>query len=186
VQFNQVGHSSRYGIGVTTETAAPVRRRLPVWAILLIAAASAFVLLIAVTVTAIVVAVLTEPVTGPEDAAALKPSSCVLEPESNLPTYTVVDCETPHAQQVVAEIDLGRNTQQYTTASSLTSYAGEICARFLEYGLFVTDAVDDSFEAQPLGVPSPEAVAAGITSARCSVIPIDRSPLTGSIYRPMP
>jgi hypothetical protein len=137
-------------------------------------------------VIAVIVEVFSSPAFGPTPAAALAPQSCLAESGVDLPSYTVVDCESAHAQQVVAEIDLSRNTAQYTTPSSLASYAGEVCDRFFEYGLFVSSSADDRYRLVAVAVPTPEAVAAGTSRALCSIVAVDGSPITGSLYRAMP
>ena len=171
---------------MTVESAPPATTRLPRWAIVLLVAAGAFVLTVVGLVVGFIVAVIAEPALGITESSAVRPGSCLAETEPDLASYTVVDCAEAHPQQVIAEIDLGRNTAQYTTASALSSYADEICARFLEYGLFVTDAVDERFTVVALAVPSPEAAAAGSTAARCSLTSADGSALSESYYRAMP
>jgi hypothetical protein len=173
-------------IVVSTETAPPVSRGLPRWAIVLLAVAGAIVVTVVGLIVALIAAVIAAPDFGPTDAAALQPGSCLAESAQDLPTYTVIDCESAHPLEVVARIDLGRGAGLYTTPSALASYAGEICNRFLEYGLFVTADVDESFVAVPLAVPTPELAASGTTGALCAVAKADGSALTGSVYRPMP
>lgn len=171
---------------MTDETIASDRRRFPRWAIVLLALAGGFVVAVIAVVVALVVEVLSGPAWGPTAAADLQPGSCLAEADLASEVYTVVDCDTAYAQQVFAEIDLGRNTAQYTTISSLTSYAGEICNRFVEYGLFVSDDVDERFTAVPLSVPTPEAVASGNTRAVCSLVAVDGSTIIGDFYQEMP
>jgi len=171
---------------VTVESAPSTPRGLPRWAIIVLAAGGAVALTVIGLVVAVIVSAFSGPAWGPTDVAALQPGSCLAEDGTDLATYTVVDCDQAHPQQVFAEIDLSRNTAQYTTQTALTSYAGEICARFLEYGLFVTDAADDSISTVALAVPTPEALAAGSSRALCSLTGADGSPLTGDLYRPMP
>jgi len=169
---------------VQTEGAA--KARFPRWAIVLIASVAAVFLLIAVLVIALVVSLLSGPAWGPTAARDLQPGSCLAEADTVLETYTVVNCDAAHPQQIVAIIDLGRNTAQYSTPSSLTAFADEICDRFIEYGLFVSDTVDDSYDLVALAVPSPEAVAAGDAAARCSLVKVDGTPLTNDLFREMP
>jgi len=171
---------------VTVDSAPPTKRGLPRWAIVLIAVGGAIAVTVIGLVIAVIVSVFSGPAWGPTEAAALQPGSCLAEKGADLAVYTVVDCDQPHPQQVFAEIDLSRNTAQYTTQTALTTYAGEICARFLEYGLFVTEAADDTVTTGPLAVPTPEALAAGSSRALCSLSGADGSSLTGDLYRPMP
>ena len=170
---------------VTDDANQPRGARFPRWAIVLIAAAGALVAAAIALVIAVTVGVLSGPTLGATDAGLLAPESCLSQSSAEL-TYTVVDCETAHAQQVVAEIDLSRNTAQYTTLAALTSYAGEICDRFFEYGLFVSSSADDRYRLVAIAVPTPEALAAGESRALCSIVAVDESPLVGSLYRAMP
>ncbi len=171
---------------MTVSASQPRTGGFPRWAIILLAVAGAIVVTVIALVIAVIVQVLSSPAFGPTPADALIPDSCLAESGTNLPTYTVVDCESTHAQPVVAEIDLGRNTAQYTTASALASYAGEVCDRFFEYGLFVSSSADERYRLVAISVPTPEAVAAGTSRALCSIVAVDGSPLTGSLYRAMP
>ena len=171
---------------VTDDANQPRGARFPRWAIVLIAAAGALVIAAIAMVIAGTVGFLSGPTLGATDAGLLAPESCLSQRSAELTTYTVVDCETAHAQQVVAEIDLSRNTAQYTTLAALTSYAGEICDRFFEYGLFVSSSADDRYRLVAIAVPTPEALAAGESRALCSIVAVDESPLIGSLYRAMP
>ncbi len=169
-----------------TVNSEPIARGLPRWAIALLVTAGALALAIGGLIVAVVVSIISEPPFGATAPADVQPGSCIAEIGVDLESYTVVDCDTAHAQQMVAEIDLGRNTEQYTTASSLASYAGEVCARFYEYGLFVTSAADDRYKLVAIAVPAPELVASGASRALCSLVAVDGSPIVGSLYRAMP
>ncbi len=152
-----------------------------------IAAGAALFALLIVGLVSIVLAVVSVLSLGPTAATDLQPGACLLEPAPDLAEYTTVDCAESPAQQVVAEIDLGRNTAQYTTPSSLIAYAQEICDRFLEYGLYVPADIDEEvYDLVAITVPTPENVAAGDTAARCAVVARDGSPLPGSLFRQMP
>lgn len=173
---------------MTEQTPSPLPRRRPPRAVIIAIAAGAAVLaLAAFTLGSIIVGVVSALSLGLTAADDLRPGACLAEVARDLPEYTTVDCAESPAQQVVADIDLGRNTAQYTTAASLDAYAQEICDRFLEYDLFVPVGVDDeTYDLVAITVPTPEDAAAGDTTARCSIIARDGSPLPGSLYREMP
>ena len=173
---------------MTEQTPSPVpQRRLPRAAIIAIAAGAAVIALGAFALVSIVGGVVSILSLGPTAADDLRPGACLAEAARDLGEYTTVDCAESPAQQVVADIDLGRNTEQYTTASALDAYAQEICDRFLEYDLYVPVGIDEEvYDLVAITVPTPEAVAAGDTAARCSIVARDGSPLPGSLYREMP
>lgn len=173
---------------MTEQTSAPVpQRRLPRAAIIAIAAGAAVLAFGAFALISIVGGVVSALSLGPTVADDLRPGACLAEVTRDLPEYTTVDCTESPAQQVVAEIDLGRNTAQYTTASALDAYAQQICDRFLEYDLYVPVGIDEEiYDLVAITVPTPEEVAAGDTAARCSIIARDGSPLPGSLFREMP
>ena len=124
---------------------------------------------------------------GPTAAADLRPGACLAEADADLAQYTVVDCVEEPAQQVVADIDLSRDTSQYTTPAALDAYAQEICDRFLEYDLYVVDGIDEAvYDFVAITVPTPDDVVNGDAAARCAVVARDGSPLPGSLYRAMP
>lgn len=177
---------ARYGSAVTVQTEQAAKARFPRWAIVLIASVGGVFVLIAVLVIALVVSLLSGPAWGPTAARELQPGSCLAEADTDLKTYTVVTCDAAHPQQVVAIIDLSRNTSQYSTPNALTTFANEICDRFIEYGLFVAESVDDSYDLVAVAVPSPEALAAGDSAARCSLVRADGTPLTSDLFREMP
>jgi hypothetical protein len=173
---------------VTAESQpSPVRRRLPRAALIAIIAGGAVLALIVVGVVSLAVALGAFLSLGPTAATDLRPGACLAEPDADLAQYTVVDCVEEPAQQVVAEIDLGRDTEQYTTPAALDAFAQEICDRFLEYALYVPEDIDIvRFDLAAITVPTPDEVAAGDTVARCAVVARDGSPLPGSLFRAMP
>lgn len=118
----------------------------------------------------------------------LRPGSCIAEEALDLAEYTVVDCGSPHPMQVFGPFELDLEAAVYAEVSeALTVFADEICTRYLEYGLYVTDAVDPStHDARAIDVPSPADYEAGDVDGLCVLMAADGSDLTTDLHRRMP
>ncbi|MDF1479644.1 septum formation family protein [Leifsonia sp. H3M29-4] len=170
-----------------TQTVTADAERGPRWARIGLIAAAAVVVAIIATVGFRAVLANPTPALGATAAADLKLGSCLAEDGVDLATWTVVDCQIEHPQQVVASMDLSVVTNVYSAFSAMTTMAEEICDRYLEYGLFVEDSVDaKTHDLVGIAVPSQEQYEAGDTIALCAVVALDGSALTGDLYRPMP
>ena len=163
--------------------AAPRRN----WARLgLIAAGAVVVALIAVVLVRGALSA-PRPALGEADASSLQLGSCLAEAAVDLERYTVVDCGSAHPQQVVGVVDMTVDSNIYTEFSAMSSYADEVCKRYLEYGLFVKPGVkNDLHEAVAIAVPTEEEFDAGSAEARCAITSRDGSDLTADLYQAMP
>lgn len=167
---------------------------LPRWLrIGIVAAAAAVAALLIAVVIRIVLQTPIVPL-GPTAAEDLLPGSCLLEPGA-ADTYTVVNCATPHQQQIVASIDLTFPGVTYTADDSLATYAGFTCDRLLEYRLFLPDdIVKVDYTMAAVSPPTLEQYEAGDASTLCSISDDPDVPeeggtaedLTQDLYRPIP
>ncbi|MBN9606518.1 MAG: septum formation family protein [Actinomycetales bacterium] len=165
-------------------------RRLPVWVLVGIGLAA---LVVAVLVVVVATRLLSQRPTvllGPTPAEALVPGACLAEPDADLAQYTTVWCDGAHAQQVFAVADLTLDPAVLgSDDQTLTRYGDELCARYLEYSVYLSDAVDadsrDDYRVQVLAVPARADYDAGAHSAVCSISAADGSDLTQDLYRPM-
>lgn len=181
-----------YGIAVTDETAAtgtpetaPAPRRN--WARLALIAAGAVVVAIVVIVVVRVLLATPHPSLGETQARDLQPGSCVTEEATDLASYTVVDCGSGHPQQVFGTIDLRIDSDIYTEFETMRAYADEICARYLEYGLFVKSGIsNDVYVAKSIAMPTEQEFGDGERTALCALTASDGSALTADLYQRMP
>ncbi len=172
---------------MTDETAVATEASAPRLARFALIAAAAIVLVIIVVVTVKAATSTPQASLGETAVVDLVLGSCLAEDETDLDEYTVVGCAEPHPQQVVATVDLGKTENVYTQFSAMSSYAQEICNRFIEYGLFVSDdAGTDDYELVVLGMPSEQAFADGETTALCAIVDSEGGQLRESLYQPMP
>ncbi len=181
-----------YGIAVTDETAAtetpessPAPRRN--WARLALIAAGAVAVAIVVIVVVRVLLATPHPTLGETQARDLQPGSCVAEEAADLASYTVVDCGSSHPQQVFGTMDLRIDSDIYTEFETMRAYADEICARYLEYGLFVKSGIrNDAYVATSIGMPTEQEFSDGERTALCAIAALDGSALTTDLYQRMP
>lgn len=172
----------------TTETPeSESGERQPRWALIgIIAAATVLVVLVAVIGFRALLANPSPPL-GLTAAADLQLGSCLAESALDLDEYTVVDCASPHPQQVVGTVDMSLRAVDYTEYSAVAVFVAETCLRFVEYSLFVRDDITvEDHQTQALAVPSEEQFTAGTTDALCSLSARDGSELSESLYRPLP
>lgn len=172
-----------------TDVAEPARaaksRR---WMLPLLLAAGAAVL--AIVAIAVLRVLFTDPAPalGPTAVADLRPGACLAEPAVDLATYTVVDCDAPHPQQVVAEVELTADAVDvYSSYTSITSYVELICDRMIEYDLFVREgARREGYDLVALAVPDRRQWETGTDRALCAIVADDGTEFTESLYRRMP
>ena len=152
----------------------------------------AFVAIVVALVALVLVRVLTRTPAIPLGVTAvsdLRPGSCLAENGVDRAEYTVVPCATEHPQQVFATAELELEDEVYGLVDeALAQFGDEVCERYLEYRLFlVADLEKGDYEAYALGVPDPDAYAAGDTDALCVIVPeSEGATLTGDLYRAMP
>lgn len=160
----------------------------PRWLLPVIIAGGAAVLALGAILVLRLVLAHPAPPLGPTPAFELQPGSCLAEAGTVLDTYTVVDCSAPHPQQVVAEVELTRQAVEvYTSYDSITAYVEHICDRLIEYGLYVPEgSVKAGYDLVALAIPDAAQWQAGHDHARCAIVAVDGSELTGNLYRPMP
>lgn len=172
----------------TGDDSAAEVNRAPRWGLIGIIAGVTVVVAIAATVGIRALIARPAPSLGVTAAADLRPGSCLADPaDAATDEVTVVDCGSPHPQQVVGTVDLSIDTQAYTQFSAMSTYADEVCDRFLEYGLLVSDGVDaDGYDLMAVAVPSESDYVGGRSEAYCAVQALDGSPLVGDLYRPLP
>jgi hypothetical protein len=125
---------------------------------------------------------------GETAVADLQPGSCLAEDRLDLAAYTVVACSEPHAQQVFASADLEVDESIYAqTGGALDAFGDAVCDRYLEYRLFLDQALERSdYTTRAIGLPTPDEYAAGDTDALCVIAHGDGDDLTEDLYRPMP
>lgn len=167
---------------------------LPRWLrIGIVAGAAAVVALIIAVVIRIVLQTPVVPL-GPQSADVLLPGSCLVEPGAE-DTYTVVNCATPHQQQIVASVDLTFPGVAYTSDESLAVYAGFTCDRLLEYRLYLPDdIVKSDYVMSAVSPPTLEQYDAGDATTLCAIADNPDAPdlggtsddLTRDLYRPIP
>lgn len=176
---------------MTDAVEAPTRRwsALPRWARLgILALAVVIVVIVAAVVVRVATRVPPIPL-GTTPIGELRPGSCLAEDGLDLAEYTVVSCGTAHPQQVFAPADLTLDQATYDLVdASLTTFGDELCARFLEYRLFLVEGlVTREYDAAAIDVPDEQAYAAGDTEALCVIFPKESgATITGDLYRPMP
>lgn len=176
---------------MTDAVEASARRwsALPGWARLgILALAVVIVVIIAIVVVRVVTRVPPIPL-GTTAIGDLRPGSCLAEDGLDLAEYTVVSCGTEHPQQVFAPADLTLDQATYELVdASLATFGDELCARFLEYRLFLVEGlVTGQYDTDVIDVPDADAYAAGDTEALCVIYPRDAgATITGDLYRPMP
>lgn len=181
-----------YGIAVTDETdttetaeSTPAPRRN--WARLALIAAGGVVVAIVVIVIVRVLLATPHPTLGETQARDLQPGSCVAEEAADLASYTVVDCGAGHPQQVFGIMDMRTDSDIYTEFDTMRAYADEICARYLEYGLFVKAGIrNDVYVAKSLAMPTEQEFTDGERTALCAIAALDGSALTTDLYQRMP
>jgi hypothetical protein len=168
------------------QPAAAIRTRR--WVLPVVIAAGAAVLALIVIVVLRVILANPAPPLGPTSTEDLQPGSCLAEAATDLTTYTVVDCGTPHPQQVVAEVTLTPEAVAvYSSYTSIHAYVEAICDRLIEYDLYVEAGTGRSgHDLVAIGVPDQRAWNAGDDTALCAIVAEDGADLTGSLYRPMP
>lgn len=176
----------RYGIAVTEAPVATAPFR-PRWGLIgVIAAGSVLLIILTVIIVKVIVSTPRAPL-GVTSFDELQPGSCLDEDETDLDEYTVVDCSEAHPQQVIALIDLGKTDNVYTQFSSMSSYAQQICDRFIEYRLYLREAPNyDDLEVTLLAMPTEDQFNDGLETARCAIISSEGDDLTESYYRAMP
>jgi hypothetical protein len=168
--------------GPTDAPAEPVRR----WGLLAIVAGAAIVLALLALLVVRVVISNARPALGVTAVANLQPGSCLAEAATDSAEYTVVDCSTPHPQQMIAMVDLSLGREVFTSYGAMPALAQEVCDRYLEYDLFVGQAAgDDRLSVVPLGLPSEAEYDSGRTVGFCAVVATDGSDLTTDEYRPV-
>lgn len=124
---------------------------------------------------------------GETDAASLVAGSCLAEAEAARDSYTVVDCSTSHAQQVIGSVDLEAESDTYSTFEAIGLFAEAVCDRYLEYGLFLISGVSTAdHDAAVIALPSEAEFTTGRTMAMCSISGADGAPLTTDLYAPLP
>lgn len=165
------------------ETSAHTGRR---WGRLaIIAGAAVLVALLALLVVRVLITNAKPPL-GVTSVADLQPGSCLAEGATDAEEYTVVDCATPHEQQVVATVDLSLGRDAFTSFEAMPALAQEVCDRYLEYDLFVEQpGTDDRLSMVALGLPTEAEFESGRTEAFCAVVATDGSKLTTDEYRPI-
>lgn len=157
------------------------------WARLALVAAAAVVVAIVLVVVIRVAVTSGHPALGATDSRALQPGSCLAEGAADLASYTVVDCSTAHPQQVFGTIDLRVDSDIYTEFDTMRAYADEICARYLEYGLWVKAGIrNDVHVARSLAMPTEQQFSEGVRDALCAIAAVDGSDLTSDLYQRMP
>lgn len=170
----------------TVQTSESETRRPNWWVIGIVAAATIFVALFAIIAFR---ALLSDPppALGATPAAELQLGSCLAEAETDLASYTVVDCASPHPQQVVGTVDIGIRSVAYTQYTAVTVFAREVCNRYLEYSLFVRDEITpEDYTADAIAIPTETQYKSGQDQALCVVAAGDGSQLTESVYRALP
>jgi hypothetical protein len=168
---------------------------LPRWLrIGIIAAATAVLVLIFAVVIRIVLQTPIVPL-GVTPVDRLVPGSCLVEPGSTDEQYTVVNCSTPHQQQIIARVDLNFPGVPYSADESLAILARETCQRLVEYRLFLpADIVKTDYDADAVNPPTLAEYEAGETETLCAVFDHPDRPepgsgsddLTRDLYRPIP
>lgn len=152
----------------------------------------AFVAIVVALAALVLVRVLTRTPAIPLGVTAvsdLRPGSCLAEDGLDRAEYTVVPCATEHPQQVFATAELELDESVYGLVDdALTRFGDEVCARYLEYRLFLVPELEKGdYLAHALDVPDPDAYAAGDTDALCVIVPeAEGATLTGDLYRAMP
>lgn len=167
---------------------------LPRWLrIGIVAAAAAVVALLIAVVIRIVLQTPVVPL-GPTSAEVLQPGSCLLEPGIE-ETYTVVNCTTPHQQQVIASVDLTFPGVAYSADSALATFAGLTCDRLLEYRLYLPSELKKvDYSMLAISPPTLEQYESGDATTLCGIADNPDSPedggtsddLTRDLYRPIP
>lgn len=124
---------------------------------------------------------------GETDAANLVAGSCLAEAGADRDAYTVVDCSTSHAQQVIGSVDLQAEADTYSTFEAVGLFAEAVCDRYLEYGLSLVSGVSTAdHEAGIIALPSEAEFDAGRTTAPCSISGADGAPLRADLFAPLP
>jgi hypothetical protein len=175
---------------VTDTVDAPTRRwsALPAWARI-------GILVLAVVIVALIAAVLVRLATrvppiplGVTSIDDLRPGSCLAEEATDLDEYMVVDCGVAHPQQVFAPADVELDDSVYSLVDdSLATFGDQVCARFLEYRLFLREGLaTGDYTASAIAMPDAAAYEDGDTEGLCVVAARDGSTITGDLYRPMP
>jgi len=156
------------------------------WGRLAINAGAAVVVALLVLLVVRLIIANAGPALGVTPVADLQPGSCLAEGSTKAEEYTVVDCSTPHEQQVVATVDLSLGRDVFTSFDAMPALAQEVCDRYLEYDLFVEqEAHEDRLSMAALGLPTEAEYEAGRTDAFCAVVATDGSKLTTDEYRPI-
>jgi hypothetical protein len=168
---------------------------LPRWLrIGIIAAATAVLVLIAAVVIRLILQTPFVPL-GVTSADDLVPGACLVEPGGDEDEYTVVNCGSPHQQQIIARVDLNFPGVPYSADESLAIYAGETCKRLLEYRLYLPDdMVKTDYDADAVNPPTLAEYESGDTETLCAVFDHPDRPddgggsedLTRDLYRPIP
>lgn len=125
---------------------------------------------------------------GVTAAAELRPGACLSDADPEATEFEVVSCGAPHAAQVFATASLDLDEDIYAQAGAvLGDFADAVCARYLEYRLFLDPGIERAdFATFAVGVPTAEEVEAGDAEARCVIVPADGGPLTADVARPAP
>ena len=156
------------------------------WGLLALVAGGAVILALAALLVVRIVINNARPPLGVTAVADLQPGSCLAEEAPDNPEYTVVDCATPHPQQVIGEVDLSLGREVYTSYDAMPLLAQEVCERYLEYDLFVDQPTgEDRLAMVAMGLPTEVGVRAGRTIAYCAVVASDGSDLTKDEYKPI-
>lgn len=156
------------------------------WGLLALVAGGAVVLALLTLLVVRVVISNARPPLGVTAVADLQPGACLAENATNAAEYTVVPCSDPHPIQVIATFDLSLGREVYTSYDAMPALAQEVCDRYLEYDLFVEQAIDeDRLAMLAIGLPTEAEYNAGRTVAYCAVAAKDGSPLTTDEFHPV-
>jgi hypothetical protein len=146
----------------------------------------AFTVIVGVTVTAQAQARLDTTI----DAEDLVPGDCLQSFDavgSAAPTYEVVDCEQPHAAELVYLADLGETFDFYIGARASSELATSICESAMRYQLYLREDVSQYETAKLYGVyQSRTSWKPGETTFQCFLINGNGEPLVGQYFKSDP
>ena len=175
---------------------APARRRWPAGdRVLLVAAIVLGALLVPLLVFTVLVGVTVNAQAQARlgttyDAEDLVPGDCLERFDAvgtAAATYDVIDCDLPHAAELVYLAELGDAFDFYIGARASSELATSICESAMRYQLYLRDGVEDYETAKLYGVyQSRTSWKAGETTFQCFLINGNGEPLVGQYFKTDP
>jgi hypothetical protein len=124
------------------------------------------------------------------DAEDLVPGDCLQSFDTvgnAAATYDVVDCDQPHAAELVYLADLGDEFDFYIGARASSELATSICDSAMRYQLYLRDEVQDYATAKLYGVyQARTGWRPGETTFQCFLINGNGEPLVGQYFKADP